>query len=147
MRAPPIHRVGVLHPRVMEKTVVEEEKSTFLMENNFNETHPRLARAIWRKAEWIHGNGRFALLAPCRVLTISLHESMEAAEIVKKTIDRTGCGGFCYRSAHRIVDLEPLKRVQCNGTTKTGCQCRRPSKPGIKLCWQHERRIEHPKAA
>lgn len=66
------------------------------------------ARARWSDAEWVTGNGRFASLAHCRVLTVALYESEDAALKAKKWIDRCGCGGFCTGD-HEIVDLDKVR--------------------------------------
>jgi hypothetical protein len=64
------------------------------------------AKRKWGKtAEWMTGNGRYALLAHCRVLTITLWPTLEAAQIAKKRIDETACGGMCVCD-HEIIDLE-----------------------------------------
>jgi hypothetical protein len=57
-----------------------------------------------KKAEWIQGDGQFALLAWCRVLTVTLWPTMAEAEQSKKFIDELGCGGMCTRK-HEIIDL------------------------------------------
>lgn len=70
----------------------------------------RKARLKWGKgAVWISGRGCFALLAYCRDLSVSLHETRADAEADKAAIDEMGCGGRCpipdrWRN-HRIVDL------------------------------------------
>ena len=61
----------------------------------------------WRKAEWIEGDGPFALLAHCDVLTISLHMTIESALKSKKFIDETGCGHACTGN-HEIINLEEI---------------------------------------
>lgn len=66
------------------------------------------AKARWSDAEWVSGNGRFASLAHCRVLTVALYESEDAALKAKKWIDKCGCGGFCTGD-HEIVDLEGVR--------------------------------------
>lgn len=63
-----------------------------------------VARCIWPRAEWIDGEGAYALLAHCRVLTISLHADEQAAVVSKRQIDRTGCGGRCSGD-HEIVQI------------------------------------------
>lgn len=66
------------------------------------------ARKRWGKqAEWITGDGQFALLAWCRVLTVSLWPTMAEAGEQKKFIDEGGCGGLCSRK-HEIVDLSTI---------------------------------------
>ena len=65
------------------------------------------ARKRWgRRAEWIQGDGQFALIAQCRVLTVTLWSTMDEAEKQKDFIDRLACGGGCWGpSAHKIIDL------------------------------------------
>ena len=66
---------------------------------------PKEAKRRWgKKAEWIQGDGQFALLAWCRVLTVTLWSTMVEAEEKKKFIDKMACGGGCTRN-HEIVDL------------------------------------------
>ena len=63
------------------------------------------AKRRWgKKAEWIQGDGQFALLAWCRVLTVTLWSTREEAEKQKGFIDEYACGGGCTRQ-HEIVDL------------------------------------------
>src|SRR5712692_3951594 len=66
---------------------------------------PALARRRWPRAGWLDGDGRFALLAPCNVLTITLWNTLADAEKAKARIDDTGCGGVCSRWPHHIVEL------------------------------------------
>lgn len=64
-----------------------------------------IAQRRWGcRAEWIEGSGRFAVLAHCRVLTVSLWPTLEQAKNVKKRLDDYACGGKCNRD-HEIVDL------------------------------------------
>ena len=63
-----------------------------------------VARCIWPRAEWIEGEGPFALLAHCRVLTITLYADADAAATHKRQIDTTGCGGRCSGN-HEIVQI------------------------------------------
>ncbi len=63
------------------------------------------AKRRWgKKAAWIHGDGQYALLAWCRVLTVTLWPTKDEAEENKKFIDEMACGGGCTRN-HEIVDL------------------------------------------
>ena len=65
-----------------------------------------MAQRRWGKdAAWISGGGPVALLAPCRVLTVTLWDTREAAQQQKDIIDRLACGGLCTSWRHRIVDL------------------------------------------
>ena len=63
-----------------------------------------LARCIWRKAEWISGNGEYASLAHCGVLTVELHKTLESVQKAKAVIDNSACGHRCVRD-HEIVRL------------------------------------------
>jgi hypothetical protein len=71
-------------------------------------TYSTLARCRWSRAEWVRGDGRWALLAHCDVLTVALHPTLEGAEKERAQIDRTGCGHACSVSGrrHEIVDLD-----------------------------------------
>lgn len=64
------------------------------------------ARRRWRKAEWIAGEGPYALLAHCGVLTITLHGTREQAEEAKQFIDGFQCGHACTKD-HEIVEIHP----------------------------------------
>ena len=65
------------------------------------------AHAKWGKdALWIHGEGPFALLAPCgQGLTISLWPSLTDALIARTDIDIAGCGGACDPIFHEIWEF------------------------------------------
>lgn len=64
------------------------------------------AKLRWDKqAAWIDGNGQFALLAPCRVLTVTLWKTLSEAERQKAIIDQYACGGRCSPRLHTIIDL------------------------------------------
>lgn len=71
-------------------------------------SYRKQARARWSNADSVIGDGRFASLAHCRVLTVHLYESEDAALKAKKWIDRCGCGGFCTGD-HEIVDLDKVR--------------------------------------
>jgi len=64
-----------------------------------------LARCMWRRAAWVSGEGAFALVARCGVITVSLWPTLAAAEESKRLIDATACGGRCTRQ-HEIIKLE-----------------------------------------
>jgi hypothetical protein len=63
-----------------------------------------VAKCVWPNAEWIDGDGPYAVLAYCRVLTITLHHDLTSAEQSLQTINESACGGRCSGS-HRIVRL------------------------------------------
>lgn len=55
-----------------------------------------------RRLEWVHGTGNLALIAWCRVPTVTLYSDVTDAESAKRMIDGGGCGGGCNRR-HEIV--------------------------------------------
>lgn len=55
------------------------------------------AKTLWPEAVWVHGDGRFAVLAYCNELTVTLHESIADAKASRDFIDRLGCGRCCGR--------------------------------------------------
>jgi hypothetical protein len=59
-------------------------------------------RCAISRAAWIDGTGDYALIAWCRVPTVTLWGELTAAEQQKAIIDRTGCGGRCS-GRHEIV--------------------------------------------
>jgi len=66
--------------------------------------HAEAQKRWGKEAEWISGDGQFALLAWCRVLTVTLWVNRAEAEKQKKFIDEMACGGGCTRN-HEIIDL------------------------------------------
>jgi hypothetical protein len=82
-------------------------------EHRCSKVHHRptaFAKCAWPRAAWVQGDGPYAVLAHCRVLTVQLHPDPEHAEAAKRTIDETGCGGGCYR-AHEVVFLDLSRQV------------------------------------
>lgn len=74
-----------------------------------DKTYLQRAKRKWRHAEWISGNGRFALLAHCKVLTVKLYQTYTEAVEAKKFIDQSGCGGGCYKY-HEIIVLNKMAK-------------------------------------
>ncbi|MEU5624243.1 hypothetical protein [Streptomyces tendae] len=76
--------------------------------HNCTRTHrtwTTLAKCIWPRATWIHGNGPYASVARCgRGTTVQLCTSPEDAQEMKDAIDSTGCGGRCMRR-HELIQL------------------------------------------
>lgn len=72
-------------------------------------THRAIARRRYPRAEWITGEGPWASLAACGVLTVILYPTREQAEAARAFIDQTGCGGGCYRD-HAVVNIEGATR-------------------------------------
>ena len=68
--------------------------------------HYTLARCIWSRAEWIAGDGPYATVAHCRVLTVELHQTREAAAKALEVIDQFACGGRCHGD-HELILLQP----------------------------------------
>jgi len=69
-------------------------------------SYAQIAKRKWgKKAAWIHGTGRYALLAWCGVLTVILPDDLAKAKARKRIIDKGGCGHACVRN-HEIVDLK-----------------------------------------
>lgn len=67
------------------------------------------ANKLWdKKAKQVTGDGQFALLAPCEVLTVTLWKTIGEAEESKELIHKTGCGESCTPDIHVIVDLDTL---------------------------------------
>lgn len=67
-------------------------------------TFKQKAKRKWRNAEWITGNGKYALLAYCDVLTVTLWPTYEEAVMRKAFIDKYACGHACYKH-HEIVEV------------------------------------------
>jgi len=61
------------------------------------------ARCVWRRAEWVVGDGPYATVAYCRVLTVELHQTLEDAQAALELIDTTACGGRCHGNHELIV--------------------------------------------
>lgn len=68
-------------------------------------TFRTLTRCMIPAAAWVMGEGPVALIAWCKMPTVSLHADVEAAQESKAFIDVTGCGGSCQRR-HEIVWIE-----------------------------------------
>jgi hypothetical protein len=76
--------------------------------HNCTRTHrtwATLAKCIWPRALWIHGNGPYASIARCgRGTTIQLCPTATDAQQMKDVIDSSGCGGLCQRR-HELIEL------------------------------------------
>lgn len=57
------------------------------------------------RAAWIQGSGDYALIAWCRVPTISLWSNPEDAAPAMSMIAATGCGGRCS-GRHELVRID-----------------------------------------
>jgi len=66
------------------------------------------AKKLYKKAIWIHGDGRYATLSACGGnLTVMLHETPQNARDAMRDIDKLGCGGACVNK-HWLVDLKEI---------------------------------------
>lgn len=73
----------------------------------------KLAAKKYRKAVWVIGNGKYALLAHCNNnLSVSLHSRISDAYKSKNQIDKSGCGGMCINN-HEIINLDTDKKELC----------------------------------
>lgn len=72
---------------------------------NKQPNYPKQARTLWKPVEWCVGDGRIALVAFCHCTTVTLWPDLEDARQSRGFIDKSGCGGGCYRD-HAIVDLD-----------------------------------------
>ena len=63
-----------------------------------------VAMSRWRDAEWISGDGPWASVSWCNVLTVMLFNTSEEAEAAKNNIDSNQCGHLCFGAkAHEVV--------------------------------------------
>ncbi|KHL18533.1 hypothetical protein CLV56_4012 [Mumia flava] len=62
-------------------------------------------QCAYPRAEWVVGEGKYAVLAWCSVLTVTLWSNREAAFAALAEIDNLACGGRCTRR-HDIVRIE-----------------------------------------
>lgn len=67
-------------------------------------TYRTTAKCLWPRAYWITGDGPYATLAWCRVLTIELHDDWPTAVSAMRVMGGTGCGGACG-NRHEMVYL------------------------------------------
>lgn len=76
-------------------------------------TYSTVARCIWPHACWVDGEGPYATLAWCRVLTVQLHRTIAEARSAKRVIDSSACGGRCRgQRGHEIVMLAKLEEMR-----------------------------------
>ena len=58
-------------------------------------TYNATARRMYPEAEWVKGDGPYAILAHCPPLTVTLWRTRTEADDALAFIDQTGCGGGC----------------------------------------------------
>jgi len=76
------------------------------------------------RAAWIVGAGELAVIAWCRVPTISLHADLDSATAALAFIDAHACGSRCTRR-HEIVriDLDGQATMFRGRAPLTSCAC------------------------
>lgn len=62
-------------------------------------------RCAIRRAVWVDGEGPYALIAWCRVPSVTLWPEYVDAVESKRSIDRYACGGMCV-GRHEIVRVD-----------------------------------------
>lgn len=62
-------------------------------------------KAFGKEAVHHEGDGQFAFVTPCRVFTFSLYPTMEELNVIKRRVNKGGCGGDCKPSTHYTRDL------------------------------------------
>ncbi len=68
-------------------------------------THQTLAECRWPEAAWIVGDGPYAVLAHCDMLSVVLHDTPEAAHTALARLDERRCCRACD-GRHELVVLE-----------------------------------------
>ena len=62
-------------------------------------TYRGMARDLWPRAEWIAGEGPWAVVASCGYgTTVTLWDDLHKAEEAIQDINQIGCGGRCYKN-------------------------------------------------
>lgn len=58
-------------------------------------TFQTIAKCMFKRAAWIHGEGEYALISWCRPITISLYDDEVDALDAHLALADLGCGGRC----------------------------------------------------
>ncbi len=71
-----------------------------------HQTYNVAARCQWPRHCWVSGEGEWAVLAWCRVLSVSLWPSLEDTQsaLAEISLPKSVCGGRCHNK-HEIVHL------------------------------------------
>jgi hypothetical protein len=87
-----------------------------------------LAECNWPDAAYVVGDGPFALLARCDLLTVSLYESDVEARRRLRAVDARGCGKTC-EGLHELIGLvpgahpfDPLPRLESSAGSPTAVE-------------------------
>lgn len=67
-------------------------------------THQTLAECCWPDAAWVVGDGPYAVLAHCDMLSVTLHDSRQAALATLARVDELRCCRTC-EGRHELVVL------------------------------------------
>lgn len=67
-------------------------------------THQTLAECCWPHAAWVVGDGPYAVLAHCDMLSITLHDTPEAGRVALARVDELRCCRKCD-GRHELVVL------------------------------------------
>lgn len=67
-------------------------------------TWKALKSCLWPRAAWVAGAGQWAVVAYCRVTTVTLWEDEGEARAAMGTIDAAACGGMC-NGRHQLIWL------------------------------------------
>ena len=95
---PSVPAPGLVTPKLYRRHYCRRQHRSYLT----------AARCIWPRAEWVCGDGQYASLAWCSVLTIALYDTLADAEAAQRFIGKYGCGGRCGGPPwHEIVGLAP----------------------------------------
>jgi len=61
-------------------------------------------KVFGREAVHHEEDGQFAFVTPCRELHVSLFPTMEKLNVVKRRVNKGGCGGDCNPSLHFRIE-------------------------------------------
>lgn len=86
-------------PRSRQKADLPDAVTVVVDERDF-------ARMLGDDAAWVTGAGPYLVLAYCRQLTITRHQTLERAVKAKQGIDGSGCGSNCV-GVHVIAFSDP----------------------------------------
>lgn len=78
--------------------------------SSIHRTYNRLARCMIRRVAWVSGEGPYALIAWCRVPTVTLYETPERAHAALEALG--ACGGHCTRRHEVVALVRPHEAVQ-----------------------------------
>lgn len=89
-------------------------------------TFAAIAKCLFPRAEWIKGEGQYAVLAHCNVLTVWLFPTQAEAQDAKAAIDRTACGSRCHKR-HEITQIHQSDKAGAPTVTTSPTVTRCPT--------------------